>query len=188
MQNRKQLKKLHTQYTLLWCLKVGDKLVTQGASFGRLLTHLTLTVDTDKHRLLDVKATNLVVDAQRYHASADIAPLLAQIETRSQAQLSRPVARLGAREVLRVTNEAGESAMGDLIADSHLAATRALGAQVAFMNQGGMRMDISLDDGQEQVNYGQVATVQPFNNSLTLLTLTGAQLRQPGSPRHRRQQ
>lgn len=28
MQNRKPLKKLHTQYTLLWCLKVGDYLGT----------------------------------------------------------------------------------------------------------------------------------------------------------------
>ncbi|MEE1922145.1 bifunctional metallophosphatase/5'-nucleotidase [Pseudomonas sp. 148P] len=158
--------------------RLGDKLVTQGASFGRLLTHLTLTVDTTKHQLLDVKAENLVVDAQRYSATAQVAPLLAEVESRSQAQLGKPVARLAAREVLRATNEAGESAMGDLIADSQLAATRALGAQVALMNQGGMRMDISLDEGQEQVNYGQVATVQPFNNSLTLLTLSGAQLKE----------
>lgn len=158
--------------------RVGDKLVTQGASFGRLLTRLTLTVDTRKHQLLDVKAHNLVVDAARYSASPEVAPLLAEVERRSQAQLGKPVARLAAREVLRATNEAGESAMGDLIADSQLAATRALGAQVALMNQGGMRMDISLDEGQDQVNYGQVATVQPFNNSLTLLTLTGAQLRE----------
>lgn len=158
--------------------RLGDKLVTQGASFGRLLTQLTLTVDTDKHQLLDVKAHNLVIDAQRYSASADVAPLLAEVESRSQALLGKPVARLAAREVLRATNEAGESPMGDLIADSQLAATRALGAQIALMNQGGMRMDITLDEGQEQVNYGQVATVQPFNNSLTLLTLSGAQLRE----------
>ncbi len=158
--------------------RLGDKLVTQGASYGRLLTRLTLTLDPHKHQLLDVKAHNLVVDAQRYQASAEIAPLLAEIESRSQALLNKPVARLAAREVLRSTNEAGESAMGDLIADSQLAATRALGAQVALMNQGGMRMDISLDEGQEQVNYGQVAAVQPFNNSLTLLTLSGAQLRE----------
>jgi len=158
--------------------RLGDKLVTQGASFGRLLTRLTLTVDTDKHQLLDVKASNLVIDAQRYSASAEVAPLLADVQSRSQALLGKPIARLAAREVLRATNEAGESAMGDLIADSQLAATRALGAQVALMNQGGMRMDITLDQGQEQVNYGQVATVQPFNNSLTLLTLSGAQLRE----------
>lgn len=156
--------------------RVGDKLVTQGASFGRLLTRLTLTVDTARHQLLDVKASNLVIDAQRYSASPEVVPLLAEVQRRSQAQLGKPVARLAAREVLRVTNEAGESPMGDLIADSQLAATRALGAQVALMNQGGMRMDINLDEGQEQVNYGQVATVQPFNNSLTLVTLSGAQL------------
>lgn len=158
--------------------RLGDKLVTQGASFGRLLTQLTLTVDTDKHQLLDVKAQNLVIDAQRYKPTPEVAPLLAEVESRSQALLGKPVARLAAREVLRATNEAGESPMGDLIADSQLAATRALGAQVALMNQGGMRMDITLDEGQEQVNYGQVATVQPFNNSLTLLTLSGAQLRE----------
>ncbi|NIE77511.1 bifunctional metallophosphatase/5'-nucleotidase [Pantoea sp. Ap-967] len=158
--------------------RLGDKLVTQGASFGRLLTQLTLTVDTTQHRLLAVKANNLVVDAARYSASPEIAPLLAEVEARSQARLGKPVARLAAREVLRVTNEAGESPMGDLIADSQLAATRDLGAQVALMNQGGMRMDLTLEPGQEQVNYGQVATVQPFNNSLTLLTLTGAQLRE----------
>lgn len=158
--------------------RVGDKLVTQGASYGRLLTQLTLTVDTTRHQLLDVKANNLVVDAARYSASPEVAPLLAEVEARSQAQLNKPVARLAAREVLRATNAAGESPMGDLIADSQLAATRGLGAQVALMNQGGMRMDLILDEGQAQVNYGQVATVQPFNNTLTLLTLTGAQLRE----------
>jgi len=158
--------------------RVGDTLVTQGASFGRLLTQLTLTLDTDKHQLLDVKAQNLVVDSTRYQATKEVAALQAQVESRSQAQLGQPLARLAAREVKRETNAAGESAMGDLIADSQLAATRALGAQVALMNLGGMRMDIALEEGQEQVNYGQVAAVQPFNNTLNIVTLTGAQLQQ----------
>ena len=42
-------------------------------------------------------------------------------------------------------NEAGESALGNLIADAQLAATRAAdrgGAVVAFMNRGGIRADI----------------------------------------------
>ncbi|MGY4533715.1 5'-nucleotidase [Pseudomonas sp. TE3786] len=158
--------------------RVGDKLVTQGASFGRLLTQLTLSIDIDKHQLLSVSAQNLVVDAQRYHATPDVAALQAQVESRSQAQLGQPLARLGSRQVNREINDAGESAMGDLIADSQLAATRSLGAQVALMNLGGMRTDIALEEGQEQVNYGQVASVQPFNNTLNIVTLTGAQLRQ----------
>lgn len=158
--------------------RLGDKLVTQGSSFGRLLTHLTLSVDTRKHQLLGIQARNLVVDAQRYKASPEIAKLQSEVEARSQAQLGKPLARLAAREVSRTVNAAGESAMGDLIADSQLAATRALGAQAALMNLGGMRMDIVLDEGQEQVNYAQVASVQPFNNSLSILTLSGVQLRQ----------
>lgn len=158
--------------------RVGDKLVTQGASFGRLMTHLTLKIDTDKHQLLDVKAENLVVDPQRYAPTEEIAALQRQVENRSQAQLGEPLARLGARQVQRETNDAGESAMGDLIADAQLAATRALGAQVALMNLGGMRMDLALEEGQDKVNYGQVAGVQPFNNTLNIMTLSGAQLRE----------
>lgn len=158
--------------------RVGDRLVTQGASFGRLMTHLTLTIDTRKHQLLDVKAENLVVDPQRYGATPEIATLQKEVETRSQAQLGQPVARLGARQVQRETNDAGESAMGDLIADAQLAATRALGAQVALMNLGGMRTDLVLEEGQDKVDYGQVASVQPFNNTLNIITLTGAQLRE----------
>ena len=68
--------------------------------------------------------------------------------------------------------------MGDLIADAQLAATRALGAQVALMNLGGMRTDLVLEEGQDKVDYGQVASVQPFNNTLNIITLTGAQLRE----------
>ncbi len=158
--------------------RLGDKLITQGASFGRLLTQLTLTIDTDKHQLLGVKAQNLVVDAQRFTATKEIAALQAHVEARSKDQLSAPLARLASREVKRDTNAAGESAMGDLIADSQLAATRALGAQVALMNLGGMRMDIALEEGQDKVNYGQVASVQPFNNTLNIMTLTGVQLRE----------
>lgn len=174
-----QIKVVMTAHTHQGYLcRVGDTLVTQGALFGRLLTQLTLTIDTDKHQLLGVKAQNLVVDPARYQPTKEIAALQAQVESRSQAQLGQPLARLAAREVKRETNAAGESAMGDLIADSQLAATRALGAQVALMNIGGMRMDIALEEGQEQVNYGQVAAVQPFNNTLNIVTLTGAQLQQ----------
>lgn len=158
--------------------RVGDRLVTQGASFGHLLTHLTLKIDPDRHQLLEAQAENLVVDPQRYPPSAAIAALQKQVESRSQAQLNQPLARLGARQVSRQPNAAGESALGDLIADAQLAATRPLGAQLALMNLGGIRADLLLEEGQERVNYGQVAAVQPFNNTLSILTLTGAQLRE----------
>ena len=156
--------------------KVGDRLVTQGSSYGRLLTHLTLTVDPVKHQLLGVKAQNIVVDPKQFKPMPQVAALMQNVEARSLAHLSKPVARIAARAVERKLNPAGESAMGDLIADAQLNATRALGAQVAFTNLGGMRADLILEPEQAQLNFGQVATVQPFNNTLNIMTLSGAQL------------
>ena len=68
--------------------------------------------------------------------------------------------------------------MGDLIADAQLHATRALGADVALTNLGGIRTDLILEPGQQHLTYGQVASVQPFNNTLNILTLSGTQLKQ----------
>ena len=46
------------------------------------------------------------------------------------------------------------------------------------MNTGGIRSDLALEPGQTQVNYGQLATLQPFNNNLIAFDLTGRQIEQ----------
>src|SRR5207253_842429 len=55
------------------------------------------------------------------------------------------------------------------------------GAVVAFMNPGGIRADLtyvssSAGEGDGNVTYGEIFTVQPFGNSLVTMTLTGAQI------------
>jgi 5'-nucleotidase len=79
----------------------------------------------------------------------------------------------------RLPNEAGESVLGDIIADAQLDATRADdngGAAIAFTNPGGIRSDIvKRPDGA--VSYAEVFASQPFRNQLVTLTLTGAQLK-----------
>ncbi|WP_462380118.1 bifunctional metallophosphatase/5'-nucleotidase [Pseudomonas sp. Marseille-QA0892] len=157
--------------------QVGDVLVTQAGAHGRLMTHVKLLVDPNGEQLLAVEAENVVVDPARYPADPAVAALAEKVAERSQAMLRKPVARLGATEVSRQVNADGESPMGNLIADAQLAATQPLGAQVAFMNAGGIRDGIVLEPGQREVTYAQVAGIQPFNNGLTLVTLTGKQLR-----------
>ena len=65
--------------------------------------------------------------------------------------------------------------LGDLIADSQLAATRraAGGAVIAFMNPGGVRARLRR---AATVTYGEAFTVQPFGNTLVTMTLTGDQI------------
>ncbi len=77
----------------------------------------------------------------------------------------------------------GESPLGDVIADAQLAYTTAsAGAQIALMNPGGIRADLSFGssaggEAPGQVTYGEAFTVQPFNNLVVTQTLTGAQLK-----------
>jgi 5'-nucleotidase len=69
-----------------------------------------------------------------------------------------------------------EAQLGDVIADAQLAATSAPqdgGAQIAFMNPGGVRQDLN----QGEITYGEAFGVQPFANVLTTVTLTGDQIR-----------
>jgi 5'-nucleotidase len=89
-------------------------------------------------------------------------------------------------DLTRTGSPQGESTLGDVIADAQLAATQPAnlgGAQLAFMNPGGIRADLRVGDissGGEapgEVTYGEAFTVQPFGNSLVTKTMTGDMLR-----------
>jgi len=101
------------------------------------------------------------------------------------APLANKVIGAVTADIGRSTTAAGESALGDVIADAQLEATRSPakgGAVVAFMNPGGIRADLvaSQSSGGEaagQVTYGEAFTVQPFANVLTVKTMTGDQIK-----------
>ena len=159
------------------CL-VDGRPVFQGGSYGQFVSHVRLSIDPRAQRVASVEVDNLQVDPQRYAASAPLSALRKEVEARSDERLSRPVARLGAKLVGRKVNAAGESTLGNLVADAQLAALRDRGAQIALINNGGLRSDFRLAPGQVQLTYGQLAGVLPFRNELTLLSLEGGQLRQ----------
>jgi 5'-nucleotidase len=69
-----------------------------------------------------------------------------------------------------------------LIADAQLAATRAPdrgGAQIALMNPGGVRTDLACAKGAPpcDISHGEAFAMQPFGNSLVVVTLSGAELK-----------
>ncbi|WP_261665005.1 bifunctional metallophosphatase/5'-nucleotidase [Deinococcus sp. Marseille-Q6407] len=163
---------------------VGGRPVIQGASQGQLMQRLDLTVTRRNgvSSVTGVKAENLLVDAQKY-SSPELADLAAQAKAKTAPVANRVVATIGAPQFSRQTNAAGESALGDLIADAQLAATRAPergGAVIALMNPGGIRADLPAQPSAQSsttVTYGDIFAVQPFGNLLTVLTLTGEQIR-----------
>jgi 5'-nucleotidase len=73
-----------------------------------------------------------------------------------------------------------ESAAGNLVADAQAWATSANGAQIAFMNPGGVRSDLkyaqSAGEGDGVVTFGEAFTFQPFGNTLKTFPMTGAEI------------
>lgn len=77
---------------------------------------------------------------------------------------------VAAVELTRTANEAGELALGNLIADAMLDATK---SDFAFMNSGGIRDYLN----QGQITWGELFAIQPFGNDIVTLTVTGDQIR-----------
>lgn len=73
----------------------------------------------------------------------------------------------------RGTARHAENPMANVIADAMLAATAKAGSAAAFVNAGGVRAGFEAGP----VTYGQAVAVQPFNNTLVQLELTGGELK-----------
>ncbi|WP_433558177.1 bifunctional metallophosphatase/5'-nucleotidase [Pseudonocardia xinjiangensis] len=150
---------------------IGGKVVTSASSFGRLVTDIDLQIDPATGNVLTATATNVVVGRDVPAEPAET-ELIARYRTLLGPIASRQVGETTAA-VTRAAAPSGESSLGNLIADAQLAATdQEQDAVAAFMNPGGVRAD--LDAGP--VTYEEAFTVQPFNNYLTTVDLTGAQL------------
>jgi 5'-nucleotidase len=163
--------------------RAGRKVpVTSALSFGRLVTDIDVSLDPVSKTITSVTARNIIVDRTNPKITPD-----AQIKSivNAYGELAAPIAnrKVGAitADITNKLDATGESQLGDLIADSQLEATqKSAGAQIAFMNRGGIRTSLpyaaaGAHDGV--VTYGELFTIQPFSNSLVTITLTGVQIK-----------
>ncbi|MDI6697258.1 MAG: bifunctional metallophosphatase/5'-nucleotidase [Anaerolineales bacterium] len=161
---------------------VDNKLVTGASSFGRLITDIDLTIDRGTGDVVAKQANNVIV-TRDVPADPAVTALINKYKVVAGPLANRVIGSITA-DITRTATAAGESALGDVIADAQLAATALPGygdAVVAFMNPGGIRADLTYNQisGGElpgEVTYGEAFTVQPFGNSLVTMSLTGAQI------------
>jgi 5'-nucleotidase len=163
------------------CL-IDGRPVTSGSSFGRIVTDIDMTIDKVTGETMAVAVDNKIVTRDVPKDPAQTA-LIEHYNFFAAPLANRVIGSITA-DITRSANAAGESALGDVIADGQLADTAPAGrgdAVVAFMNSGGIRADLTYNQisGGEQpgeVTYGEMFTVQPFGNNLVTMTLTGAQI------------
>jgi 5'-nucleotidase len=161
----------------------GGKLVTSAAAFGRLITAIDLRIDRTTGDVVSKMARNIIV-THDVEKSATQTSILARYRPAYET-LGHTVIGTIARDITRTPNAAGESALGNLVADSILEATRdrsAGGAVAAFMNPGGVRSDLVHDSSTPgtpaTVLYSEAFDVEPFQNRLVTKTFTGAMIRE----------
>lgn len=157
----------HTTYNCI----IAGKVVTSAGSSGQWLTRVDLKVNGQTREPTVQAAFNHRVD-HTLAPDAAVAALVLRYRNLVNPVENAVVGTL-AGPLTRETDASGQSTLGFAIADSQLFATQAQGSQIAFMNRGGIRADLP---GGE-VTFGQAFAVQPFENDLVTLTLSGQQLK-----------
>lgn len=164
----------HQAYTCT----INGILVTSAASNGLLMTDIDLQLRRSDGEVTAKSARNLV-------ATRDVAKDPAQSALIARY---RPIAeKVGARVVGAITEsltraetEAGETPLGRMLADVYLAAGRVTpggGAELAFMNPGGIRADLmSTSTRPSPVTYADLFAVLPFSNEVVVKSVSGAAL------------
>ncbi len=163
--------------------KGRKRMVTSAASFGRVVTETTLTINARNGQVKRNKTTST------NHLVARTNPDQTQTEIINRWNaVSAPIANEVVGSITADINRADprdtEGPLGNVIADAQLAATSAAangGARIAFMNPGGVRANLDFEEisGNElpgEVTYGEAFGVQPFGNTLVTMDLTGEQI------------
>ena len=188
----------HAEYRCTITIGGVTRLITSASSFGRILSDITLTIDERNEKLVAASAQNVIVEnalnspgpgvarqGDPSKADPQVQAVVDQYVAAAAPLANKVIGRIQG-DLTRTPSAFGESALGDVIADAQLVATQPAGlggAQLAFMNPGGIRADLRTTDissGGEavgEVTYGEAFTVQPFGNSLVTKTMTGDMIR-----------
>jgi 5'-nucleotidase len=148
---------------------VDDKLVVEGFSLGTAFDTVSLTVDRKTGDVIESSAKVVPSCNEGIQPDPETAALVAKYDEQITPIESRVVGAAATDITRDDSATAGESALGDIIADAQRTYA---GTQIAFTNSGGIRADIK----SGEVTYGDLFAVQPFDNQLVKMELTGDQI------------
>lgn len=147
-------------------------LVTQAYLAGTAYAAIDLTIDRKRGDVVDKRAVIVPTFADEgpgLAPAADVAALVEKADARTSALLARVVGE-APEPLSQIPNQAGESTLGNLVADAQRSAS---GAQIALVNQGALRGDLA----RGPITFGELVAIHPFGSVIVTLDLSGAALR-----------
>ena len=156
---------------------INNKLVTSAASNGRLVTEIDLVLDPQNGKMLSAQGNNLIV-SREVIKDADQTALIKKYKDMA-APIANKIIGHVVKDLSKVKNAAGESMLGKVLADAQLEASAL--AEVAFVNPGGIRTDLTFasspaNEGDGNVTFSEAFSVLPFGNNLISMNLNGQQI------------
>ncbi|SFO88481.1 5'-nucleotidase [Geodermatophilus dictyosporus] len=172
----------HVPYDCVLPDPAGDpRPVTQAGFYGKALTDIRFRIGSDGDVVRET-ATATNVPVRQTAPDPAVQSIVSYWEARAAEAGDVPVGQQAADLDRAYRSGApvrdSESSLGNLVADAQLAAVP--GAQVAFMNPGGLRADINCASGTPAgtITYAETFAVQPFSNTVNSVQLTGAAIEQ----------
>ncbi|MCL1595528.1 MAG: bifunctional metallophosphatase/5'-nucleotidase [Actinomycetia bacterium] len=164
-----------------------DRIVTSAYSFGRVVSEFNLVLDKrtkDIRRDLSTAQNHSVLQSTTSPDPA-VTAVIEKWQPLFDEQGNVPIGTITA-DITRGGDPTGsdrgvESAAGNLVADAQAWSTSSLlGAEIAFMNPGGVRSDLTYlasgAEGDGVVTFGEAFSFQPFGNTLFTFSMTGGQI------------
>ncbi len=168
--------------------KGKPRLLTSASSLGRIVSKL--------HFLINAKTGDIVRPAAFAHNTIvqntgnaptdqgilDLIDLYTELVAPIRDEVIGHIDPLGTggQSITRTADaNGGDSALGNLIADAQKVDQTVAGTTppvIALMNPGGIRADLVENDAGE-ITYGAAFSVQPFNNLVASIDLTGAEIK-----------
>ena len=162
----------HTFHNILVDNAGGRKmLVAQAWPKGTGFADIDLAIDRDSGEIRSMRSRIVTTWADQgpgLQPETTVATLVHRAEALGNALAAQEIARVS-RPITRTTNEAGESALGDLVADAH---RHAMGADFAVLTMGALQADLA----PGRITRADQYSVQPHHLNLIRLELTGSQI------------
>lgn len=167
--------------------KGNPRLVTSAASYGQVVSETDLVIDRRTGEVDRKKSTsvNHLVARDTFAKDPKQTAIIAKWNTLA-GDLGQRVVGSNKEDITgdSSTCRCTETPMGDLLADAILWGTKAPangGAQLSFMNIGGVRASLLLapkyTEAAGQITYKEAYDVAPFGNLLVSMDMTGQQIK-----------
>jgi 5'-nucleotidase len=163
----------------------NPRLVTSAHDYGRVVTESVLKIDRGTGEVVRNQSTAVNHLVEQGTKDPEQTAIIAKWDQLA-GPLKAQIVGTHSEDILGDSsgNRGIETPMADVVADAILWGTSGEkgGAQIAFMNVGGVREDLPMApkyaEGAGEITYAEAFDIAPFNNLLVSLDLTGAQIKQ----------